>query len=45
MEAAWPEMAYGESGDPAPSLIPHQVTAPSDEFHPDCVVGIFFFGI
>lgn len=25
MEAVWPEMAYGESGDPAPSLIPYQI--------------------
>jgi hypothetical protein len=30
MEAVWPEMAYGESGDPAPSLIPYQVTARSE---------------
>jgi hypothetical protein len=25
LEAAWPEMAYGESGERAPSLIPYQV--------------------
>ncbi|KAM3260449.1 hypothetical protein ACQJBY_051608 [Aegilops geniculata] len=25
MEAVWPEMAYGESGEPAPSLIPYQI--------------------
>ncbi|KAL5209238.1 hypothetical protein ABZP36_004861 [Zizania latifolia] len=25
LEAAWPGMAYGESGDPEPSLIPYQI--------------------
>ncbi|VAI22255.1 unnamed protein product [Triticum turgidum subsp. durum] len=25
MEAVWPEMAYGESGEPTPSLIPYQI--------------------
>ncbi|GJM96710.1 hypothetical protein PR202_ga13572 [Eleusine coracana subsp. coracana] len=25
LEAAWPEMAYGESGESAPSLIPYQI--------------------
>lgn len=25
LEAAWPEMPYGESGEAAPSLIPYQV--------------------
>ena len=27
LETAWPEMAYGESGEAAPSLIPYQVTS------------------
>ncbi|TVU44927.1 hypothetical protein EJB05_04390 [Eragrostis curvula] len=31
LEAAWPEMAYGESGETAPSLIPYQVTS---HWHP-----------
>ena len=30
MAAVWPEMAYGESGEPAPSLIPYQVTPRPD---------------
>ena len=29
LETAWPEMAYGESGEAAPSLIPYQVTSRS----------------
>lgn len=28
LEAAWPEMPYGESGEAAPSLIPYQVMSP-----------------
>ncbi|ONM09618.1 putative prolyl 4-hydroxylase 9 [Zea mays] len=30
LEAAWPEMPYGESGEAAPSLIPYQVMSHSD---------------
>ena len=48
MEAVWPEMAYGESGEPAPSLIPYQVWScpvliPFPPASADCVPGYFFF--
>lgn len=29
LEAAWPEMPYGESGEAAPSVIPYQVMSRS----------------
>lgn len=50
MEAVWPEMAYGDSGDPAPSLIPYQVISLALIPPPACagcnVVFIYFmFGI
>jgi hypothetical protein len=41
MEAVWPEMAYGESGEPAPSLIPYQVPSRPDSLRR---IAILFFG-
>lgn len=41
MEAVWPEMAYGESGEPAPSLIPYQVSSRPDSLRR---IAILFFG-
>lgn len=42
MEAAWPGMAYGESGEPEPSLIPYQVT-PRFDFSIGCNVALMLF--
>ncbi|EMS64926.1 hypothetical protein TRIUR3_19231 [Triticum urartu] len=41
MEAVWPEMAYGESGEPAPSFITYQVRPRPDSLRR---IAISFFG-